>query len=393
MARITRVRSKTYQSSRGFYGSFTGSFYLNVENCTDRVGSPRSDGPFALNRYVHKPVRINGTRQPGNIPVVDFIPDSWTPGSMEVFHPGTPLVGAALTKALANTNPNRRTVDMPVFVYELADLPKMVKNIGENLIKLAKSKGRPPKLSDTVTQVASSNLSVQFGWLPLVSDIGKMLDFQNIVDKRVKELERLYSKGGLRRRFNNFADQEILQGFATLQTSNFTSNANWMIIRSTKVWTTLRWLPYPDDINRLPFLDRDLHEQARRATLDISSKYRQDVDIAAVWEAIPFSWLADYFANIGDILKSGRNQMPVYPTQACVMTELHSTCDYTNVWASNSLTGKPGHHDYWSKSRYVNASPTPSFSACLPFLNGGQLSILGSLAVVLLTGGKPGTQL
>jgi hypothetical protein len=393
MARVTRVRSNTYLSSRGYYGTFTGSFYLNIENCTDRVGSPRSDGPFTLTRYKHVPVRINGTRLPGNIPVVDFIPDSWTPGSMEIFHPGMPSVSAALTKALANTNPNRRTVDMPVFLFELADLPGMLKDIGTNLLKSAAKKGRPPKLSDQITYAAGSNLAFQFGWLPLISDIGKMLDFQNIVDKRVTELKRLYSKGGLRRRYNNFSDQEVAQGFATLQTSNFTANANWMIIRKSKVWTTLRWYPADADINGLPVVNRDLHNEARRATLDLGRGLRQDIDAAAVWEAIPFSWLADYFSNVGDLLKARRNQLPVVAKDACVMTSLHSTCDYTNVWASHNLSGRDGHHDYWSKSRYVNASPTPSFSAWLPFLSGNQLSILGSLAVVLLTGGKPGTQL
>lgn len=313
---------------------------------------------------------------------------------MDVWHPAIPTLGAALTKVLANSNPNRRTVDMPVFLFELADIPEMIKTIGDNLLHFAKSKGRPPKLTDQVTQLAGSNLATQFGWLPLISDLGKMLDFQNIVEKRRKELERLYSKRGLRRRFNVFEDVEVLNGAATMQTSNFNAQAKWMIIRKSMCWSTIRWRPSPTVLSAIPPVVPDLQSLARRATLDIDHRLHQDIDFASIWEAIPFSWLVDYFANVGDVLKANRNQIPVTATDASVMFQLHSTCEYSGlVCVPNTLKGANGHHDYWSKARYCFPAPTPSFSASLPLLNGGQLSILGSLAVVLLMGGKPNTQL
>jgi hypothetical protein len=241
--------------------------------------------------------------------------------------------------------------------------------------------------------MAGSNLAMQFGWLPLISDIGKMIDFQNIVDKRVAELKRLYSKGGLKRTFRNFETNEVNTGQSTLQSSNFICQADYIIVREVKVWTTLRWKPNSATINGLPVTDKALQQEARRSTFDLGHKLRQNIDAASVWEAIPFSWFADYFSNVGDVLKAGRNQLPVTASGGCVMRQLRSTCDFSNIVCSHQLQGSGGHHERVTKRRFLYPTPSPSFSAHLPFLNGGQLSILGSLAVVLLMGGKPNTQL
>jgi hypothetical protein len=359
---------------------------------TDLIGNPRGDGYLYMDRWEHSPVRISGHNF-GTL-VVGFVPDNHEPGGLWDFPAGKPDNLTAMTKVLANTNPNRRTVDMPVFLFELADLPKMLKSVGEDLLQLAFRKKRPPHIDDIVTYSAGKNLEVQFGWLPLISDLGKMLDFQNIVDKRVKELKRLSSSRGLRRRFTVWEDNLEYHGTTTLQSSNFSAWATYNIRNHAKQWATLRWRLDPVQTSGLPFLDKDIVKQAERLTLDLNSELHQGIDAASVWEAIPFSWMIDYFANVGDVLKANRNEISVTPESFCLMTQLDSICRFTNVQCGNpTLTGSEGTTKYVQKNRYVNTAPSPGLSANLGLLNPGQWSILTSLAVLKLTGGKPGVQL
>lgn len=391
MPRQFRHRDRSKHTSRGSYGSFTGSVHVYQEGINDYVGSPRGDGYLFLERWEHTPVRINGLV--GSTVVTNFVPDNHIPGGLADWPGGVPDLTAAVTKVLANTNPNRRTVDMPVFLFELADLPKMLKSVGEDLFRLAAKRNKPPSIRDTITYSAGKNLEVQFGWLPLISDLGKMLDFENIVDKRVKELQRLASDKGLRRRFTVWENELQYDGSSALQSSNFSASASFKIINRGKCWATLRWRPDQSATGDLPLNDRNIPELARRATLDLSLGLRQGIDAASAWEAIPFSWLVDYFANVGDVLKANRNEIPVTPSNMCVMYSQDSICRFTNVQCSHQLKGSDGTTKYTTKTRYVYLSPSPGLSANVGFLNPNQWSILGSLAALKLLGGKPGVQL
>jgi hypothetical protein len=313
---------------------------------------------------------------PGNIPVTGFVPDNWAPGNMNTWPPTSPVYNVAATKALAKTNPNRPEVDVPVFLFELADFPKMIKELGDHLIKTALQKKRVPSIRDTAHSIASTNLSVQFGWLPLVSDIAKLLDFQKLFDRRVLELRRLYSSGGLRRRVNIWQDNMILQGSGPLQTSNFTASARYYIYASGECWATTRWRPDKNIVNALPVSDRELTTQALQSIAGLS------FNLASAWEAIPFSWLIDYFANVGDVLNASRNHIPVSATEMCVMYKKDSSCLYSNVACSpSSLSGVGGYHTNVVKDRWVEANPVPQYSVTDSLLNPRQWSILASLFV------------
>jgi len=238
MTREARHREDVDYSWGGSYGTYTRDYVSSSRVCDDFVGKPYVDSPLASVVVKHLPVKVSGWR--GAIPVTDFVPDNHEPGGMAVWPAGVPSLSVAITKTLANTNPNRRTVDMPVFLFELLDLPKMLKSVGEDLIRLARKKGRPPKKSDKVTYLAGKNLEVQFGWVPLISDLGKMMDFQQIVAKRTEELQRLGSDKGLRRRFTVWEAEELNTGHSTLQSSNFNCQADWSVRRRGKCWATMR---------------------------------------------------------------------------------------------------------------------------------------------------------
>lgn len=106
-----------------------------------------------------------------------------------------------------------------------------------------------------------------------------------------------------------------------------------------------------------------------------------DVNVVALWNALPWSWLVDWFANVDDLLKLKQNRFGMQFDSACRM--VHTTYDSTMVpignWTGVSTSGT---------SRYVSTYKTrrtfaPSFtrSVGLNYLSDSQLTTLASLAV------------
>jgi hypothetical protein len=289
--------------------------------------------------------------------------------------PSGPLSqAAAVTKTLARTNPNRSGVETLIFLFELKDIPKMLKSIGDGFQAVFSPSGRQPSARDSVKVAGRTNLEIQFGWLPFVSDIGKILNFQEGAEKRFTELDRLYSKGGLRRRFVLFENSDVLTGSTTLQSSTFSCVSRYVRTRRQKQWATVRWLPTLTNVPKPT--SSEMMRQARNAYLGLN------VDFSTAWQAMPWSWLIDWFANVGDCLAASRNTIPVVAVNMCIMNQLNGRFDYTNAIAlSPALTFSPGYEENSVKTRAVVPAPTPTISAAWPVLGIGQWSILGSLAV------------
>jgi hypothetical protein len=77
---------------------------------------------------------------------------------------------------VAGTNPSRPVTNIPIWIQNLVELPKMVKQLGDLLNK--------PALLANPKGAASSYLGYSFGWAPLVDDLLKLLDVQSYVIKR-----------------------------------------------------------------------------------------------------------------------------------------------------------------------------------------------------------------
>jgi hypothetical protein len=250
---------------------------------------------------------------------------------------------------------------LPVFIFELRDMPKLVRLAGRSILG----------------KLASANLSWQFGWKPLIGDLTKLLNFQSMTMRRVKELERLQSKSGLRRRvtLQKDAKKEVI-GTQTIESFGISSTARVVDWHARKVWGTIRWRP---NVGAMPQTDEERHSLARRISLGL----HHGSIAAQVWEAIPWSWLIDWFANVQDFIEAQDNSIGHIVGPVHIMSTTRSTRSYEiltqNDWVS--LSSSP-----WmsrdQKERFLGVSP--SLTASLPFLNAGQLSILGSLATLRL---------
>jgi hypothetical protein len=274
-----------------------------------------------------------------------------------------PTAGASAAKLAANTNPGRSLVNIPTFLAELKDFPRMIKQVGDVIRK----RGRPGSASEA----ASWYLGYQFGIAPLISDLRKLCNFQDAVDQRVDELKRLYSKGGLRRRMRL---EEVSTNSSTngLLVSAFDSGITYRATRSTKAerWGTIRWYP-----TAMPNWKTDA-EMRRYAQSLIFGLNAQSLASTA-WELIPWSWMADWFFGVQNFIEAHNNAVPCVPSRINIMTHYTTSLSFAR---SDSLPYGGGIAEVKLESK-ARIQSGVSLNTNLPFLNGKQLSILGALAI------------
>lgn len=293
--------------------------------------------------------------------------------------PNYPALGDAdsfATLAAARTNPGKPSVRLPVFLFELRELPRLIRDTGRTLL------GKPP--GKTVAgKAGSAYLGWQFGWKPLIKDLTDLVTFASAVEKRKLALRKMADKGGYRGKYS-------LNGGKGVSDSNYYdivwSMWPWCKLRITSTTTVRRWAVCQWEPNLPPGIlsdDTALTNYARKSVLAL---HKQQI-LSNVWEALPWSWLFDYFTNIGNMLEATDNSVAMLSSDMiCVMTHTRTTGVPTILEFDNF----PGVFDYTmkvypggtgireTKERYL-ASLTP-FKSSIPILTNGQLGILTALA-------------
>jgi hypothetical protein len=266
-----------------------------------------------------------------------------------------PTVSALATKLLAETNPSRPDVDMPLFLYELKELPDLIRREGSTILK----------------SVAESNLQLQFGWMPLLGDLRKILGFTKMADDRYKELIALRD-GGIRRK----RTLESLQTSAELGSAAFHSQKVQLYANRTKVskvnaWGYVEW--YPD--SGFPQSNEELRDKAWRLSQGV-----EGLSWSTAWNAMPWSWMADWWANTGDFLAANRNHLPVKYRNLVIMRQGYSE---TTIVPSGTQDWPPGYRSTFVHELKTRTPATPALQlAGLPCFSARQFSILGSLAIL-----------
>lgn len=344
------------------------------ESTQDVIGLPLVDHALTINQYDNRGfLPLTGRIDQGGgsyIQYENYLPSGFT----LVSHVSVPLptIGESALTLRARSNPSREEVSIPNFLYELKDLPRMIRQM-KNLGPLFKNLGRRGN-SDAVKSAISSNyLGFEFGWKPLLSDIAQLLQFQSQVDRRILELNRLYSGTGLKRRL----DLALESATSTTSIVADSSLGAFITVRKHRVtrvhrWGTIRWRPtvVPKDIGH-----QALGRQARRLVHGID---HLGVDAVQAWNAIPFSWLADWFGNFGEFLEAHRNDVPAAPTgpsNIMTRTETYEFWERTDLLLPQ-IKGASGMRILRTKTR---AQSSGTLAAHLPLATGRQFSILAAL--------------
>jgi hypothetical protein len=271
-----------------------------------------------------------------------------------------------MATAMARTNPNRASVSIPTFIAEMKDFPETIRDLGRAALAIRKRK-RPRG-----STAAGHYLTYQFAIAPLISDVKKLLDFQNKVNSRCNELNRLNSKGGLKRRINLSDNSTSSRDTVTIESSlGSVIRTRRDTSTQAKRWATIRWKPVSS-------LDFPLEQQKRALAARLVGGLNPQSLTTTAWELIPWSWLTDWFLNVQNFLEAHANTVPVTTASKCVMTSWETKRTAVRADSITWVQGGDASGKTSDKHRYVAG---PTLNSSLPFLNGGQLSILAALSI------------
>jgi hypothetical protein len=275
-------------------GSWSGGGSLFVRHRLVTAGFANIDwkyfGDYSRTPYV------------GNITATPILPltDSEVKSSRTTEGNATWAYGATGWKRARPGNP---VAGVATFIGELREgLPRIPLALHKRVRDLIQGKAAWRRINGRT--VGDDYLNVMFGWIPLLSDLRKMHKLSMDIDKRLARIVRDNGKGVHKRReiknssnsvvdksewdtpfygWNN-APGNIVNGYGRVVT--VTTNTE-------KVWFAGRFRYYIPDIGSNPW---------RRRT--VRALYGANVTPEVVWNLLPWSWLADWFGNIGDVMSN-----------------------------------------------------------------------------------------
>lgn len=265
-------------------------------------------------------------------------------------------------KVVAETNPERAEVLAPMYVKDFAEIPKLLRWRGLSLLNI----------------VGRSVLIDRWVLRPLISDLVKMSNFTQRVHTRLLELNRLAEGKTIRKRV------KLGQGAKTYQKANSGMESAAASISgheyhtyTYKAWGSIQWFsPSWSPYRSMP--PAALEQQAIRDVLGLSTHGA----LATLWEAIPWSWLVDWFTNVGTLINAAHNSFWLTYRGLCIM--LHQKCDF--VHSPYPLTGRyqgtsvtPITASFERKRRWVVSPILPLPMMGQPILSERQLSTLWNL--------------
>jgi hypothetical protein len=230
-------------------------------------------------------------------------------------------------------SPLRPNVVLGVDIAEARDLPRLVKGKLDSMKSIVSSLSNPKGLADWV-------LAINFGWKPLYADIKKLIEKFQMLDKRIEFILR---NGGipLHRRtppFEPEVTEEVLFEYSG------PDDQGWM-----------RDVPFPSGWEDPPGQPGDGQTRfecklvCRKTVTNVASGvfvyYLGDLpptkaylklqllgliaNESLMWEATKWSWLVDWFSNLGDIIANIRSNLRDRLVSLYAYNQRHTVREYT----------------------------------------------------------------
>lgn len=223
------------------------------------------------------------------------------------------------TRFVNQTSPARAESNVPVALLELREVPSLIRS-AKDLINVRK--WRTSKLN----QLSDAWLSWSFGISPMLSDLDTILTLPQLINRRFEELRRLRDRGYKK------STRGLLQYTREPSVSENTFSQSWPFRIDTKETTSIAHSAWGHVIWTCETLkhlsDNQLVALARAKLVD------GDISINDLWELVPWSWLADYFASVGDYLGYIGNTIPGLVDRGSVMCR-------TNKYLIAEVLGDP----------------------------------------------------
>lgn len=271
-------------------------------------------------------------------------------------------------RALGSINISAPVVDVTLFIFELREFPSMLRDLGRYL-----------KRELTASDVPGSFLSYKFGWAPLISDLRSLFDLSKSIHHRLRFLRDL--KRGKNSRGGKFFHDES----TWLNRSQSAFGLNIEYYRTDGLhawWTSSIQVQDPTAIDDLIALYRsDLYSDGYKLLRRLTGT--DTVSITTIWNALPWSWLIDYFISIGDFLELNSGLLPYDMKSLCLMQHGYSKEVSRVKGNSFGFTYTDSFLLQEKKYRRVYSNPMPGIEF-KPILSNGQIAILGALVTAFL---------
>lgn len=365
---MTRTRLYSNIIKNGYWRRYGSTFgyndvWLEGAVCDDQPGKGLGDNlPFTVNRTTLKGGRINNTVKNGGsyyrAYFDDYYCDSVTASGQPLFplitsYPQELSTTAYATSAAARTNPNHPKVDVIQNVLEIGDIPRTLKIYGETLIE----------------KLAENYLRYQFGIQPLVKDISRLVNWTQNVNDRLDQIIELRKTGGLRKTVTLDKLSASQESTILMQSAGVTLGSGVHSVGHRVIRGHCRWLPTTDYSK---YSQAEMCVMAKRAVLGL------EANLSGIWEGMPWSWLIDWYTNVGDLLMQTRNIIPV--TLQSVSIVRHTTTESsTDAFFGSEYTLEKAIIVKERKERYPGSV---ALDAHLPLLSASQMGILASLLVM-----------
>lgn len=372
MSARTRVNDGRFQECGSYYAFGNLQDYACIthgpyESCTDTVGEFTTSNRFDLVRtFTHFPT-VTGAGEFVGYPI-QYHPGPDDPrGAWPAYNLAD--LNALAWEILAKTNPSVPEVNIPAFLGELKDIPGTMRDWGRSLLRDA----------------ARGYITWRWAIRPLVSDLAKLYHFQRTVNNRMVELYALRDRRTLKRRCSLVNASSKTFTTPVCHGIRFFLQCRRDVVMTTRSWGTAEWKLLPD--SKLPTLGYAPLEGLAASSATGWNRYGL---LEAAWELTPWSWLTDWFSNVGTCAKASNNALGLTFGRISLMRTSTSKSNYTNVSgpipSQYTLSG-------WYEEEMIRKERFPVFPVIpvplptLPLLTKSQLSILGALAI--LKGVKP----
>jgi hypothetical protein len=321
----------------------------------------------------------------------------------------TPLPLSAYTSELYSygatgykkTRPGNPIASLGQFLIELRDLPvapgkALYKNLRVRTLNVP-IRRLPGVLLQQLSgfrALGGEYLNVVFGWKPFVSDLRKMYNLWQVLDKRMAQIRRENGRY-IRRRATLFEDTSTSQTTIPKTASGVTSELFWggglatkTVTTKTKIWYSASYRYYIPDTS-----EGSLWDLRAKAALFGALPTPE-----LLWEVLPWSWLIDWFANFGDVVSNFSPNAVDNLTQRYAFTMKHVVEETEwkfsgSVPPSSAIFGSSPSYS-WSglnfnltskqrKETKIRLGGGNPFGMGVQFnsLSSGQLAILGALGI------------
>jgi hypothetical protein len=352
----------------------------NMVNSTDRFG--RYIGGFAMPDFTRDDLSIQ-----------DYLDMGSDLNDLSLF-PSMDTLGA---EAYNKLRPQIEIAQIGVALAETRDLPRMLQTTSRGFHDIWRNMGGNVRSSVMQPKkVADHFLNTQFGWVPFLGDLSKLLKLEANFAKYVANAIRKNDVWLRRVRTDPVIESETVieatpTGFGCQPGNDFNmarlyhtgadSHTAKLITRETVLnWYEGRFKYYRPEFDRATQWDNPILDTVRR----MSTLSGVRITPSVIWKATPWTWLIDWVTNSGDAVQRVTDRAYdgiVSKYMYCMQSRIRSTIlqQKLSTQSFNDITLE------WNRKvsikRRAAADSSYGFRLASSPLNNGQLAILGALGL------------